>query len=990
MKIEENIRSFYIKSYKEHSAVYGPNTCIFLEVGSFYEMYDILDIESGLGSTSMSKAVELLNIQLSMPKNNELFAGFPNYTLHKYASVLTKNGWTVVVINQIKNIQDKVIERRVHQILSPGTHLEVASQDAFYVGSLYFKEIEGRAPKFSISIADISTGQSTSYAGQLEGKYTSWNFDTLMHFCQIHPLKELLVHWDGLAHTKPSDDFLKQYLGLHNTYMHIQQYNPLAKGIINNLLQSFFTIKSLLSVETFLQVKKDSIIEISLTGLLNFLKMHFPNIKQQLYVHECWDPAFSVYLGNNVLNQLNIVASKEQETILSYFQKTYTPMGKRAIVERILKPISDTKILGERIQDLETTFSLDDSTKSDIQRFLKQICDLPRVHHKFFQYTISAYDIISLDQSYKRALQIMQLLEGTRLGASKELYNSVQMYIDFFAKQFDLEKALATSKDSSFLSANVAPKTYNIELELSKIHNCSIEFLNKLNTWNNSTFTYDEKELQIFTIESTRKAILALQVRLQDTRKETWPEKNISVVLRKNGGHVVVPYLDDLHSKVLVGRVKLNEALKEELPPICNTLCDKYTDLWVQLEEYIVSLDLQFSIAHVCVQRGFKKPFYEDNTLNSGCKIIGLRHPLIDTQAHKTVYVPHDISLNSGNEPFGMLLYGMNASGKSSLMKAVGICVLLAQVGCYVPAEQLYLKPYKSIYTRILNQDNIWAGLSSFAVEMVELREILKKADKYSLVLGDELCSGTESVSATALVASGLIWLVEKEVSFIFATHLHGLNNLSQIKNLNKLKICHLKVHYDPIKDILIYDRNLASGPGNTYYGLEVAKAMDIPFEYLELAHQIRKEILETKETTSSYNKDCIVSSCEQCGCNIHHMLEVHHIESQKNADVHGFFKNGQHKNSYSNLIVVCAKCHDEYHAGNLQIGRLKDTSIGPQRIIETIKEKEDTSHIKIMIKSYLLKYPKLTLKRLAFELESKEDIKVSESYLRTLRVSLT
>jgi len=989
MKIEEKVRGFYIKSYKEHSAIYGPNTCIFLEVGSFYEMYDILDEESGLGSTSMSKAVELLNIQLSMPKKNELFAGVPSYTLHKYASVLTKNGWTVVVINQIKNIQDKVVERRVHQILSPGTHLEVAAQDVFYVGSLYFKEIEGRAPKFSISIADISTGKSISYAGQLEGKYTSWNFDTLMHFCQIHPLKELLVHWDGLAHSVPSEDFLKQYLGLANTYMHIKEYKPLISANNQLLLQSFFTIKSLLSVENFLQIKKDSIVELSLCGLLNFLKMHFPNIKQQLYIHEYWDPTVSVYLGNNVLNQLNIVASKEQETISSYFQKTYTSMGKRAMLERILKPISDTYILENRIKDLETVFTLDESKKLDIQRFLKQICDLPRIHHKFFQYTTTAYDIISLDQSYKRALQIMQLLEGTRLAASKELYNSVQMYVEFFNTQFDVLKALVSSKDSSFLSASVGPKTHTIELELSNIHNESIKFLNKLNSWNNSTFSYEEKELQIFTIESNRKNIVSLQVRLQDTRKETWPEKNISVVLRKNGGHVVVPYLDELHSRVLVGRGLLNSYIKEELPPICNTLCDKYTDLWVQLEEYIVSLDLQFSIAHVCIQRGFKKPFYEDNTLNSSCKIIGLRHPLIDTQSNKTVYVPHDISLHSDDEPFGMLLYGMNASGKSSLMKAVGICILLAQVGCYVPAEQLYLKPYKSIYTRILNQDNIWAGLSSFAVEMIELREILKKADKYSLVLGDELCSGTESVSATALVASGLIWLLKKEVSFIFATHLHGLNNLKQIKELNNLKICHLKVHYDPIKDILIYDRNLATGPGNTYYGLEVAKAMDIPFEYLELAHQIRKDILETKETISSYNKDCIVSSCEQCGCNIHHMLEVHHITPQKNADAHGFFKHGMHKNSYSNLIVVCAKCHDEYHAGNLHIGVLKDTSIGPQRIIETIKD-EDTSHIKITIKSYLLKYPKLTLKRLAFELESKEDIKVSESYLRTLRSTLT
>lgn len=991
MKLEENIRNFYIRSYAEHSATYGPNTCIFLEVGSFYEMYDLLDTESGLGSTSMKRVVELLNIQLSMPKKNELFAGVPNYTLHKYASVLTKSGWTVVVINQVKNIQDKVVERRVHQILSPGTHVEIASNDVFYVGALLLKEVENKAPKFSISIADISTGVSTSFTGQLEGKYTSWNFDCLMHFCQIHPLRELIVLWDGSSQTVPKDDFLKQYLGT-NTTMHIKkfvsaEYN--SNALKENLLHAFFTVKSLLSIHTFLEVKKESMIELSLITLLKFLELHFPNTKQQLKTHTVWDERSSVYLGNNVLNQLNVVGSREQETVLSYFQKTYTSMGKRAIVERVLKPVSNVSVLDERIKDLETIFSLDESKKLDIQKYLKQVCDMPRIHHKFYQYSISAYDIIALDQSYKRILDIMHLLKDTRLAASSEFIRCFKEYLEYFNTHFDIEKALQSCKDISFMCSDVSPKTYTIEQELQTVHKKSNIFLENLNKWNGSSFTYEEKEQQIFTIESSRKNIVALQVRLEDTKKELWPEKNISVVLRKNGGNVVVPLLEDLHAKLLVGRTKLETAIKEELPPICQMLTDVHEELLRQLEEYVVHIDLNCSIANVCIQRGFNKPVYEDNSEHSGCKIIGLRHPLIEQNSLNTEYVPHNISLHAEDSDNGILLYGMNASGKSSLMKAVGICILLAQVGSYVPALQLHIKPYKAIYTRILNQDNIWSGLSSFAVEMIELREILKKADKYSLVLGDELCSGTESVSATALVASGIVWLINKGVSFIFATHLHGLNSIPEIKNLNKLKICHLKVHYDPVKDILIYDRNLAPGPGNTYYGLEVAKAMDIPFEYLELAHKIRKDILEVKETVSSYNKDCVVEKCERCGCTIHHLLEVHHITPQKEANKNGFFKDGKHKNSFNNLIVVCAKCHDEYHSGNLQIGTLKTTSSGTQRILDdsTSLIKEEYSDTTInTIKSYLLKYPKLNLKRLTFELESKEDIKISEHYLRSLR----
>jgi DNA mismatch repair protein MutS len=323
----------------------------------------------------------------------------------------------------------------------------------------------------------------------------------------------------------------------------------------------------------------------------------------------------------------------------------------------------------------------------------------------------------------------------------------------------------------------------------------------------------------------------------------------------------------------------------------------------------------------------------------------------------------------------------MNASGKSSLMKAVGIAVLLAQVGCYVPATSLTLKPYKSLYTRILNQDNIHAGLSSFAVEMLELREILKTANSYSLVLGDELCSGTESVSATALVASGIIWLSEKNVSFIFATHLHGLNDIKELQAVKSLQVWHLKVHYDAAADLLIYDRRLEPGSGSTYYGLEVAKAMNIPFEFLELAHSIRKDLLHQTTKVSSYNKDCIVRICEICKSSISHMLEVHHIAHQKDGG----------SNDLRNLIVVCQACHDAHHAGSLEISQATQTSQGPKRLVKEKdpKQTNEKSERNNIVLTYMKKYPNITLKRLAYELETHEDIKLSESALRTIRKSI-
>jgi DNA mismatch repair protein MutS len=975
------MREEYVKLYKEHSYKYGPNTCIFLEVGKFYEMYDKIQDESGVGETSMQRAVQILNIQLSYKENNELFAGIPEQSLHKFAGILTREGWTVVVVDQEK-VGSKVVARNVSQILSPGTHIESFSTDSVFIGCLYLQQTHG-APEFSISVADVSTGRCLSYEYKLEGKYDSWNFDRLLHFFQVHPIRELVVLWKGETYKCPNEQYLRQNLGIPSTLLHIKQFTNL-KINPSDTMSSMFRYKSMSPIHILLNVNQHSLMEISLTNLLLFLKEHATQILED---HTVWNPDSSVYLGNNVLNQLNMISSKD-ESILSYFQKTFTPLGKRGILERLLYPISDVSILSMRILKLETAIELDNSVKKSIEFMLKQVCDLQRIHHKFYSYSINAQDILALDQTYSRVLSIMSSLQNTQLGVDVEFIDSINSYLKVFHENFDVEKAKQISEDVTFLKDSVSPKSSEIEKKIAEVNGKANTFLKSLNTFTKVNLTFEEKESNIYSIEATRRIITNVDTRLKNTKKELWPNPTIEVTLRKSSGSLSCKLLDDFHNYTFTYRNSLKTSIKQELPPICNMFCDSFKELWIQMEDYVTQIDILFTLAKVCKEKNFTKPIFQDNTDKSGFQVNGLRHPLIEAQNSRVEYVKHSISLDS--EINGILLYGMNASGKSSLMKAVGICILLAQVGCFVPAESLTLMPYKGIYTRILNQDNIHAGLSSFAVEMLELREILKKADQYSLVLGDELCSGTESVSATSLVASGIIWLHRKHTSFIFATHYHGLNDISQIKELERLKIFHLKVHYDKVKDLLIYDRNLEPGPGNTYYGLEVAKAMNIPSEYLELANTIRKDLLQEKIKESSYNSNLTVESCEICKCSINHMLEVHHIVQQSEANNNGFLPNGLHKNNLRNLIVLCSKCHDDYHAGKIKIGNVKQTSIGEVRTVEMIDTPKKQSKWKNeelnIIHSYLKKYTNLSLKRVSYELETNEDIKISESSLRAIR----
>ena len=262
----------YEKLYKEYSEKYGPNTCIFLEVGKFYEMYDQIQ-ENGFGKTSKQRAVNILGIQLTYRDNNELFAGVPEQSLHKFASLLTREGWTIVVVNQEKDRNHKVVSRKVSQILSPGTHMEVFSNGSIFIGCLVLESYsETFAPNFSISIADISTGRSYSYESKLEGKYDSWNFDRLLHFFQIYPVKELLVNYKGC---NPTQEYLRQNLGLIDTLIHLKP--NISTNITEEIMKKMFKNKSMLSIYDYLKITKKSLMEKSFIYLLDFIDNHFPS-----------------------------------------------------------------------------------------------------------------------------------------------------------------------------------------------------------------------------------------------------------------------------------------------------------------------------------------------------------------------------------------------------------------------------------------------------------------------------------------------------------------------------------------------------------------------------------------------------------------------------------------------------------------------------------------------------------------------------------------
>jgi DNA mismatch repair protein MutS len=974
----------YIELYKKYREKYGPKTAIFLMVGSFYELYDTQHKHTGETQTNIREIADILGIQISIkklanipPETDIIFAGFPDYSIHKWAGKLTSLGWTVVVVDQIKNKHGDVNGRVISRILSPSTHIEnISSIDIPYVFSIFFHQQLSQPPLFGAGALDLTTGTTITYSGIASGRPDIWTVDELVQMMSIFQPKELLIYWKS-PYPIPDEYSFRRIFGLL-TIIPIHLYEVTTLGTFSNelacteYLQKIYSIQSLLPPKTYLGLRSDQE-QIALLYLLQFAEEHYPsitstheparqNILKSFHRNEPWIPQSRLICGNHTLTQLQITGSNPNETVIGLFDKCITSMGKRAIRDRILSPYSDSYKIKSRLNEVQEYMEWPVQKTKQLETQLRFMFDLPRLHRKLLCGLITSQDISGLFQTYSAINNIIISVTPDTLLKEPFSQDEWAHYNKVFKTHFVENKSTLTSDDITSFNPDTYPDIGNTEQEIDQ----------------------NLKEFQILRSEIAESGgVQKDTIHIESHGKEPYGFKGSTATIKqlkknisklpagikiselKSGGWIDCTKLQQLNTKIQKLREKLVNLVNIHLIDACKTISDAGNNIWYAMECWISHIDCTQCIGRISKEKGFACPIIEQNNEDQGneeqnsasFEIEQLRHPLVESSSSRISYVKHNVSLgtslgttsndiktNTSNDikSNGWLVYGMNASGKSTLMKAVGVCILLAQAGCFVPAKSMKLKPFQAIYTRILNQDNLFAGLSSFAVEMSELRDILKNANANTLVLGDELCAGTESISAQSLVASSIQWLSSRGAKFIFATHLHGLVDILPSEYKDSVRICHLHVEYDPMTKKLIYDRSLRDGSGSTLYGLEVARAMDLPFEFIEHALQNRHRIVGSKrqEDTSNsvWNKEIIKRECEICKTQIYSELEVHHIVPRASA-TNNILNDGSHMNDKRNLIVICKKCHDKVHADILEIGPLQTTSNGPERIIINKKE---------------------------------------------------
>ena len=413
---------------------------------------------------------------------------------------------------------------------------------------------------------------------------------------------------------------------------------------------------------------------------------------------------------------------------------------------------------------------------------------------------------------------------------------------------------------------------------------------------------------------------------------------DLSTLQFVKAGSSAVTFIHEALSNVCASISETRNKIRDEIGLVFNKfVCElkEYQESFQTVVSFITDIDLMQNQAHIARKYKYCKPtidLKEGVGSGSGSYVDtrDIRHCLIERINEDELYVTNDISL--GLKDRGMLLYGTNAVGKTSMIRALGICIIMAQAGLYVPCSAFTYRPYKSIMTRILGNDNLFKGMSTFAVEMSELRVILKCADQNSLILGDELCSGTEIDSAISIFVAGLQKLHALKSCFIFATHMHEIVDYEEIAQLDKLTTKHMAVTYDRARDILIYDRKLRDGAGPSMYGLEVCKSLHLPDDFLKMANAIRVKYRskgaegDLNFKPSHFNAHKVKGMCELCKKETGE--EVHHLQHQKEADVNDYIQHF-HKNHRANLLTVCESCHLKMHETGQQYKRVLTTGEG-------------------------------------------------------------
>jgi len=976
----------------------GDKNVVLLQNGMFYELYNYRCVDG----PDLFSLADLLGCQLArknkeievVSRNNYEMVGFPMHAQQKFINILLQNGYTIAIYNQDDNGK-KNVSRSLEQIISPSTCLDYThTYDHNYLMCIYLEPHRNQKDEFyicSYSLIDLSIGNNYVYETSSRKGDFQYGIDKLYRVIKSYNPRELLIYINK-EHLTTSDTFYTKErlimdldIEADGRLAHFRETiippNYFKVSYQNSFLSSIFPQTGMLTPIEYLDLEKYPSIVICYMLLLEFAKEHRSDIIDKISRPILLENQDNLILTQNSIYQLNVVPDKNNTgksmCLLNLLNNCSTAFGKRLFRERLLNPIFNTEKLNNSYEQVE---SLKPNYKQ-LEEMLSKILDMERLSRRLALQILSP---IELNNFHLSSIQIISVIEWIKItypnwidSDTSKIILAYKDFIQYYQSKIDIQKLnrfnLKGIERSIFVNG-IFPiiDTLDLEIEMNKkaIHMLARELSSYIEQSSGkepdtTLVNVCQNDKEGYYLEMTQKrcksmcdrlnnCILTINVEIGNSREEFKIDTR-ELYYHNNSGsskitHITGKQIKRWSDKIDENTQKMVVLAGECYRKILQEIDNQYHVVIKKMTSFIGEIDIIKSHAKNAILYNLVKPTIKDSE-NSYIDVKGLRHPIVEAVQTKTPFIANDIKL--GIDEINMVLcYGYNAVGKTTKQKAICIAIIMAQVGGFVSATNMIYSPFKYIFTRISNVDNLLKNQSSFMVEMTELKYILKHADKNSMVCIDELVASTERFSGISLVASTILDLHSRNCCMFMATHLHELSKMDIITNLSRLKIYHLEVHYDANTKTLIYDRKLREGAGTGLYGLEVARFLELDTKFMDVAFEIRNNILgnETQvfsSKKSNYNPNLYLSSCQLCGYKPIHetdiRLETHHIHFQCNADKDGNFQDfGFHKNIEHNLVVLCKDCHQKVHQGFKEIKGYVATGEGPK--LQTIHHEQPIS----------------------------------------------
>ncbi len=792
-----------------------PNTLLFFRLGDFYELF-FTDAKIA------SKELELtLTGRDCGQEDRAPMCGVPFHSAESYIARLVAKGYKVAICEQTEEpTKGKgIVKREVVRVITPGTVLESSMLDESknnFICSIFYDD-----DSVGLTFSDVSTGELLCTQSSFDKKEKLYQF-VINELSRFSP-KEILLNPEALS-LKGLDSFIKERLSAS-----VECVDDISLELANANVSAQFSDKYL-EEEAVLNF---SYIVMSLSSLFDYLKKTQMIGLERITKLQMYSEKKTVGIDINTRRNLELtetMRNKEKRgSLLWVLDKTKTAMGKRLIRNWIEQPLLNPATIAQRHNAVEELFN-DKILSDNLAEALSGIYDIERIMTRIVYGSANGRELRFLCSVAKLLPKLRELIAPSRSSLLKQIHQNIDELEDLCEL---IDTSIVDEPPFSIREGGIIRDGYNKELD--EIRHDMRGGKTIIAEIENS----EKEKTGITKLKISYNRVFGYYLEVSNSFKNLVPDHYIRKQTLTNCERYITDELKQLEGRILGAQERATSLESILFEQIRKQIASNLERVQTTAKALSV-LDVLNSFATVSYANSYVRP----NILSNGRLYIkDGRHPVVEALLRDNPFVPNDTDMDMSDSRISVIT-GPNMAGKSTFMRQVAVIVIMAQMGCFVPAESASISIIDNIFTRVGASDDLAAGQSTFMIEMTELADILKNATKDSLVILDEIGRGTSTFDGMSIARAVLEYIHNKKkigAKTLFATHYHEMtdleNSLEGIKNYN--------VAVKRKGDDITFLRKIIRGGCDDSYGIQVAKLAGVPQKVIERAKDILKSLEE-------------------------------------------------------------------------------------------------------------------------------------------------